>query len=68
MTEQNVETLPFKQLSASYATLLDTVDESKADAMDAAKGNKSARTRLRVKLARIANLCKEARKEIKPAG
>lgn len=68
MTEQNVEELPFKQLSVSYATLLDTVDESKADAMDAARGNKSATTRLRVKLAKIAKLCKAARKEIKPAG
>lgn len=68
MTEQNAETLPFKQLSPAYATLLRVVEQSQADAMDVSRGIKIARTRLRVKLAQIAKLCKEARKDIKPAG
>lgn len=43
-------------------------EEIRADAFQAARGVKIARTRLRVKLSRMANLCKQARKEIPPAG
>ena len=46
------------------------VDEIKADEVIASlpkRGHKVARTRVRTKLAKVANLCKQARKDIPPA-
>lgn len=48
-----------------YDKVLVAVEDLKADAIKFfAKGNKSAGTRLRVGLAAISKLCKEARQEI----
>jgi len=54
--------------SLSLRAMEPLFDEIKADAFQAARGIKVARTRLRVKLSRMAKLCKDARKEIPPVG
>ena len=44
------------------------VEELRCDEIHAAQGTQIAKTRVRVKLAKIANLCREARKDILPVG
>ena len=53
--------------SPSLSAMEPLFEEIRADAFQATRGNKAARTRLRVKLSGLAKLCKEARKEIPPA-
>ena len=53
--------------SEAFKSILELHDELRADAFQVARGNKAARTRLRVKLSKMKNLCTQARKEIPPA-
>lgn len=56
--------------SVALTDIYRLVEEIQADEVIAAvpekHGCKSARTRVRTKLAKVANLCKQARKEIPP--
>jgi len=61
-----VEQLP-RLKSEAYHSILGLYDEIRADGFQAARGVKAARTRLRVKLSKLKNLCVQARKEIPPA-
>jgi len=57
--------------SKALHQLFHLVDEVKIDVAQAAcgkRGHKAAQTRVRVKLARVAGLCREARRDIKPVG
>lgn len=66
ITMSDLKELP-KLDSPSLDAMEPLFEEIRADAFQAARGNKSARTRVRVKLSQLAKLCKEARKEILPA-
>ena len=50
--------------SEALHSLYDEVDNLKCDEVQAAQGTQIAKTRVRVKLAHIANLCRQARKDI----
>lgn len=66
MTFEKIPSLGSDALEELYVI----VDEIKADETIAAltekRGHKAARTRVRTKLAKVARLCKEARKDIPP--
>lgn len=59
----NLDTLPSLGIEA-LDKIYGLIDEIRADEVHAAKGVKIAHTRIRVKLADVANLCKDARKAI----
>ena len=63
MNQEELGSLGSDALEQIYKLL----EEVKADEVQAARGKKVARTRVRVKLSTIANLCRQARKEIEPA-
>lgn len=52
--------------SESLHQIYALIDELKCDEVNAAQGTQIARTRVRVKLARIIRLAKQARKDIPP--
>lgn len=52
--------------SPAFKEILELCDEMRGDGFAAARGIMAARTRTRVKLSKISNLCKQARKEISP--
>lgn len=69
MADLDVEQIPRLHSDALYQ-MFDLVNEMRADAVMAATGRrgcKQATTQVRVKLSQVAKLCKQARKEIKPA-
>ena len=59
----NLDTLPSLGIEA-LDKIYGLIDEIRADEVHAAKGVKVAHTRVRVKLAKVANLCTDARKAI----
>ena len=62
------ESIPRLSSDALYQ-MFQLVEEIRADAVKAAtldRGHKKATTQVRVKLGKIAGLCKQARKDIKP--
>ena len=66
MSQDGITEFPKIESQALYAAF-DMIDEVRAEIPQAARGNKAARTRLRVKIMGVINLLQLARKELPAA-